>query len=256
MKPAILVLVGLALCSCEPSLQEKFDQVKVGMTYDEVENLLGKPALISRGVTKLEQGDPERLPDDELIGLLPQPSARFSDPESNLKIQRLEAALFVAKENVRIVSEPTKGSDFLRCGDRKYWAIAPTITETGTLLYVTWIYENVQTDTLLTTLPRYTEIRETTYVDQFFVNGRSVSREKYESARDTVYYAWKADRSSVSEMSSKHFKPHQPQYNSRRVQHWIQQNAYRVDASYCVAFDAASGRVVFSGYHPIATTAI
>ncbi len=284
MKILAIIATTFIFCSCgnEKPIQPvmAFEQIKVGMTYDEVEKLLGKPAAISRGISQLEATDPDHLLDTQLMRVLPTIENPYGDSQTNSRYNELKAQLLIDEENLRIIKEETHTYDFLRSGDRRYWPIVPTISETGTLLYVAWIYEKDESDTLYTTLPIYTEIPATIYVNRYFVNGMNVTKDEYDLvASDTVYYSgskaatsllvsketwielnrigrhWTDPPLKPMKLESKYMRP-EPRQGARRVQQFVQQTAYLVDIAPCVVFDASSGRVVFTNHRPLSISAI
>lgn len=56
MKNIIILLITTILFSC--TAENPKNQIKVGMTFDEVESIMDKPTSISRGFTEIERESP------------------------------------------------------------------------------------------------------------------------------------------------------------------------------------------------------
>ena len=211
----------LIICSCKSTKRE---DIKVGMTYDEVEKILGKPMNIDRGANILEN------------------SYEYSN--------ELEIKTGI--------------------NDSKYWGSPMKVNTIGQLLYVSWIYNELQIDTMYIYLKNYKTIeKEKTIVKQkeYYVNDKKVKPQEY-SWVDKYIYRDAEGRIIDKQMydaykSSKLYKMPEPERAIKKIVNIpgkiiVKSNIsdsytrinYEMKKKYCVLFDASSGRVTQSGYFP------
>lgn len=104
-----LLLCALLLSSCSSKkntgrIRESVDKLKIGMTYDDVDKLIGKPSAIERGVHQIKPVDFKDLPLEVLKRVV----------------------IYPHEKNDTTISLP----------------IPPEIETVGQFLYVTWVYES------------------------------------------------------------------------------------------------------------------
>jgi hypothetical protein len=211
----------LTVCGCKSNKRE---DIKVGMTYDEVEKILGKPMNIDRGANILEN------------------SYEYSN--------ELEIKTGI--------------------NDSNYWGSPMKVNTIGQLLYVSWIYNELQIDTMYIYLKNYQTIeKEKSIVRQkeYYVNDKKVKPQEY-SWVDKYIYRDAEGRIIDKQMydaykSSKLYKMPEPEKAIKKIFYIsdkipIKENVpitpikknYWLEKKYCVLFDASSGRVTQSGYYP------
>jgi len=140
-------LATLLFASCNEPMPEKAKQVKVGMTYEEVEKVLGKPSAIERGVSQLKSKDAQDVSLEEL--------KNNGFPQA----QRKDSAIW-------------------------FWVLPSIIETTGELLYVTWVYSDISDTTKCTVfteenIPHNVPSKRMKY----YINGRETSQAYYEACR-------------------------------------------------------------------------
>lgn len=268
------------LCGC--ATEKKSDTVKktipVGSTYDEVEKLLGKPQMISRGVSMLNFGV-EELTREELLSAVANPSNNIELDVINGGIQMLTTAKEIAEKAI---------SD--NAYEARFWPGRKTVITQGELIYVTWAYySDTKTDTA-TVLTNFFTVRCDTsmsssvpydYQIDATIHDISITfdhtfhfdKKTYEKISDRF---WFTDREEEI-LTEKEYRNgnyrgniHGPAtVNARRIvtrpsKMQITRKAIPISSKqmyattnvYCVVFDASSGRVVMSGYQPMFVTKI
>ncbi len=138
-----LVTFWVVSCDAPKPTAEKPKQVTVGMTYDEVEKIFGKPSSLTRGVNQIKLREPKDWTAEELKDVVL--------PDTTLK-------------------------DSLT----QYW-VTPTIETTGQLMYVTWAYSDM-TDTVKCFMLKKKEIsgKVPIKVRNYYSNGKKVTLEDYD----------------------------------------------------------------------------
>lgn len=218
------LVLGL-VSGCRESNESK-KEIKVGMTYDEVERVRGKPWQILRGANQLDL-DSKELGEDE------RKSAYFENDSLSLP------GAWVAREVVKTV---------------------------GNLIYVNWVYQESRLDTHYVFYQKYQMVLDSTPIRKYFVNDVEVTREEYGLVGDLAYYnllgriiskeEWEKrqkmgpglverPKKARKEIVKAGFKATQ-----REMKAGVGRKYYAVQNLYCVLFDASSGRVVASGYYP------
>jgi hypothetical protein len=144
----ILFVFVILVVGCTNEKKDKPDRlpdtIKVGMTYEEVEKILGKPSSIERGVHEFD----------------------FKDAIDKISD---------TNELASIVSTPHTTSEL-----SSFRIVVPTIKTIGQMLYVTWVYGNVSETKKYFILRReriYGKIpvKRTKYI----IDGEQVSNEFY-----------------------------------------------------------------------------
>lgn len=158
---ALLALCAtLSLVSCSG----KKPDVTVGMTYDEVEKLLGKPGQITRGVSQLST--------DQWSDTIQAITNRIRFGEySQGDLDRAEALVDITADSAARAS-----------GDSLIWLVPMNVETTGQLIYITWMYPETKVDTFH--IFQKVFVTETDTVRKEF----SVANGKYMSGVDTTYF--------------------------------------------------------------------
>lgn len=248
---ALAFLIALLACGRsedhrQQHVPDPFDSVKVGMTYEEVEKLLGKPTQIDRGINSLTDTDDE---------------ADFDNRLRRLSLQGLEALkqeLAFSRQLIDTIKESN------------VWLSRKTVSSSGQLLYVTWVFSRSKTDTFKIFHP----ILEKKTMDlpygpiKYLVNDQQVSKEEYDLVRDTVYRTnrypagWITTKQDWLERKVGGLAPPEPKkatkrsfqptrLQSRTIVTDARRELFAVSSNFCVVFDASSGRVVTASYFPI-----
>ena len=225
-----LFLLNISLLYIGCSQQDKTSEIKVGMTYNEVEAILEKPISISRGANEL-YSDVDELPYETLMKLNLESSENIND-----------SSRWLAPQNIRTV---------------------------GNLIYVTWIYDKTKLDTFYIVMNTFKEVKDTmrNNIPIYYLGTRKVSRSEY--ARSDGYEYRLHDNKIVDKSlydaykKSGLYKLPAPQKIEKRIEYKTnisvtssevkdstERKYYIVDYKYCVVFDASSGRVTDSGYFP------
>jgi len=221
----------LFFISCNQDIQEKFSEIKVGMTYEEVEKLLNKPISINRGVNEL-----------------------FYDV-TNLSYDSLKQLNWDTTD-IKIV--------------RERWIVPNSIRTIGQLIYVNWVFDISKKDTFFVVINKFKQIYDTTYnkIPFYYLGNRKVSKTEYDKldgyeywldnngyVDKGQYYTYKNSgffknlrepkkvKKHIEYATNSLIKEHEEKYGIVKVY-------YEVDNKYCVIFDSSSGRVTSSGYYP------
>jgi hypothetical protein len=153
--------------------------------------------------------------------------------------------------------------------DSKYWGYPRKINNIGQLLYVCWIYDDIQTDTMYIYRKNYKTIEQDKDIikqKEYYVNDKKVNPLEYSRVdkyiyRDPrgaiidkpLYDSYKKDRYSMPE-PERAIKKIVNIRGKITVKSNISDSSTRINyemkKKYCVLFDASSGRVTQSGYFP------
>ena len=151
---ASLVLLSISLGFPQPA---RFNKIKVGMTYEEVEKLVGKPEELTRGFNELAS----------------------SNSLSEYSLEELEAL--------------RKAADTLTSPNT--WLLMKNVSNKGALLYVCWIYPEKKKERYRVLVPNSTVFYEpeTSFTQVYFLGDREVGEAQYAMAEDTTLKrtAWK-----------------------------------------------------------------
>lgn len=209
------------------------DSIKVGMTYDEVERLLGRPGEIDRGVAEVELVEPES-----------QTPLEYRNQEIEFRRSVLESNEHTYKQALKTI---------------------------GTSLYVTWWYSSHKIDTIRYIQPEWRRsVKNLDPRTEYYINGMMVSKKAYELTKDTVYwtssgdvfsredwYEWyQRDRGSMTTPEPAHKEIRIVPRSKEEFHIVADTNRQQMFSRYKVTFDAASGRVVFNGVFPYVLTDI
>ena len=204
------------------------DSIKVGMTYDEVEKLLGKPTEIRRGVEEYDV-----------------------DPQNFMTSEELLALDLV---------------DSLIYRDKKYWPVPRKLHTIGQLIYVTWVFSDHQIDTGYVIFNRKEWGKFSDTDVKYFVNDQIVDKWLFDQIGDYVHlsptgdpisksmwdrYKDSEDLTGLKPKGPVKARKHIDRGETYRFVRDLENRKYYKEVSYfAVVFDASSGRVVRSGFHP------
>ena len=174
MKKVLGVLV-LTMVLMLSSCSSRKPTVAVGMTYDEVEKALGKPSQITRGVNQLGPDEQWKERHSTAIAMLADSifsPLRYAKPftvgESDKQIDQQEKRDFRAWDKLNALMRSIfPGADrftehdlaehldslyfkrvaSLTNGDTSARVYPQSVETTGQLIYVTWRYPDIKTDT-------------------------------------------------------------------------------------------------------------
>ncbi len=210
VKYFLLLLVVYIFIGCDKK-DDRAKEITVGMTYDEVESIIGKPSQIERGTREL-------------------------DFESKV-IDILDSSAAAGYEGILIKKYfPNDSAKQLRS--------KPNVESFGQLIYVTWRYSNKNENSYFYVLERknvYSKIPKR--VQRYFLNGTRVSKKEYE------FEEWR-QRVQLQTMEVKKHTDFGIDSIKVKVGIDTIRINYQVSKYYCVVFDASSGRVVKSEYVP------
>lgn len=245
------VLVSLLLTACggrdeskKQSVDVKVsnrDSIQVGMTYDEVEKLLGKPSQIVRGSNQLEMS--------------------ISSSDDKMVLKDIDRRLRELKFS-RAVAETAKG--------RNVWLFPHVVQTIGQLIYVNWVYSYASADTNYVWVQNYETKTETlSVVDAYIVNGSVVEKKMFDSFKEgqPVYRSyhlgnwiiswsdwWDEKKERPGDVSEPKPAKKEIRYIKKLRQSLIPQEPIKkffvVTKLFSVIFDASSGRVVRSEFQP------
>lgn len=230
-KMCLIFLCFWLLTFCNKNIEDKYSEIKVGMTYEEVEKVLNKPVSITRGVNELYY-DISNIPYD------------------SLKLLNWDTS------NVKLV--PNR------------WLVQNTIRTIGQLIYVNWIYDSSKKDTFFVLFNTFKQVYDTILhkTPVYFLGDRKVSKREYENSDGYDYWLpnygyvdkglYNAYKESGLYKNLKEPKKVEPnikyltnaEITTNEVKDSTVKINYEVTYKYCVIFDSSSGRVTFSDYYP------
>jgi hypothetical protein len=207
---SILILFLITHCS---SNYKKYDEIKIGMTYDEVEKILDKPNKISRGANELKL-DIDKFP--------------------------YEITRRIDWDTTDILNNP------------KRWILKNDINTVGHLIYVTWIYEKAKEDTFFVLLNNFREIIDTVKFDtpKYYIGNRQVSKYEYDNTISDPKASGNKTKATKPEKRIEYSKTQTVKRNE--IKTGVEKILYKVKYKYCIIFDSSSGRVTEFGYFPFA----
>ena len=241
-----IITIALIIFACgEKEKEQELEplEVTVGMTYDEVEGILGKPTSIIRGTNELVAI--EDLPEDPLRAI-----------------------------NVDTVD--TKNED-------NRWMAPQEVKTSKEELYVTWVYDEEKTEDYYVLYDNYKAGQTITKkVPVYYLGDKKVSKEEYDAATGTIYkepgetgkkklYDKTGQKTKVPIDSSKSklLKKKFPQTKGKMIEKKIKyvtktvgskdatvesvdKVSYEVEYKLCAVFDEASQRVTAKEFYPFA----
>jgi len=216
-----LILLGFFAWECG---EQPKAAITVGMTYEEVEAILGKPMEIARGVNQLSIRQFEEMTVDEYV---------------SYDIDSTKAAL--------------------SRGDATVWRAIRDIETVGTLIYVTWVYGQTSVDTHYAFKRVFLEKKDTSTTYSYFLNDEIVQKRIFDVAKVGNYLLPEPEGgyeiivepgyTPVHRIDRKTILP-RTIIETIRTQKPSVREYYYVKQVYRVTFDASSGRVVQSGLQP------
>ncbi|MBK7106861.1 MAG: hypothetical protein IPH62_16435 [Ignavibacteriae bacterium] len=225
----VLVFSILSLFNC--TSQKKETKIIVGMTYVEVENILGKPQSINRGATELDINT-DNIPYEILLNY------NSDTIYPNIKYER--------------------------------WYVPKEIKTVGNLIYVAWIYNENKIDTAYVVINKYKDQRDTTYSTKriYYLDDKPVTKEMYDRNDGYLYLGPDGDIISKSQYQSyklvktsgllpprrtiKTYKDGTiPNISGKKVFDKTEKIFYEITNIKTILFDASSGRVTNEGYFPV-----
>lgn len=229
--PLLMILIGISGCRT----REAPDTLRVGMTYDEVENILGKPNQIARGVNELTY-DAEQLTREEIR----------------------------TSHTVREDSYPPN-----------QWVVRRVINTTGALMYVTWVYDQSKYETCWVHRKNFSVVYDTIPVKEYFINGERVSKDDYDLVDEYAYFRttdasgqyiskreWERLGATFPDLRRGRIKAEKriisraPKIVRKEIQSGLKRKYYEVMNKFSAVFDASSGRLVTQGYFPFAVSEV
>ena len=241
-----IITIALLIFACgEKEKEQELEplEVTVGMTYDEVEGILGKPTSIIRGTNELAAI--EDLPEDPLRAI-----------------------------NVDTVD--TKN-------ENNRWMAPQEVKTRKEELYVTWVYDEEKTEDYYVLYDNYEAGQTITKkVPVYYLGDKKVSKEEYDAATGTLYkepgetgkeklYDKTGQKTKVPIDSSKSklIKKKFPQTKGKMIEKKIKyvtktvgskdatvesvdKVSYDVEYKLCVVFDEASQRATAKEFYPFA----
>jgi hypothetical protein len=235
---SILVsIIAILIFSCGEKKENT--TVNVGMTYDEVEKVLGKPVSIVKGMNELA--------DITTI------------PENPLRVINVDTISTKNEEN--------------------RWMAPKEVKTNKEELYTTWVYDKEKTGDFYVLYNNYKEGQTITKkVPVYYLGDKKVSKEEYDAATGSLYIEpgkgkqenFKTGGKTKVPMDSlklKQPKMKEPMTKGKMIEKRIEYVTktvgkseavvesvdkvnYKVEYKLCVVFDSSSGRVVQYGYFP------
>ncbi len=245
---ATMALLVVSVDACQNKLSSK--DIQVGMTYDEVEAVLGKPSAIDRGVNNLEV-DVRQLSLADLHNVEPSVNPNLAENHQPSAVENAQRAI---EDSLSTWSS----TEVLR--DPHQWLARNVLYTDGSLIYVSWAYRETKLDTF------YVQQRQST-VTLYFVNEERVSEDQFDKVNDSVFHdpdgyiidesTWQAYKKSGL------YRMVEPTPATKRTankflaldgslsdQAETVRTYYQVTQKLCIIFDASSGRVARVGFFP------
>ena len=237
----IILIATLVLISCGEK-KEEVKEVAVGMTFEEVEGIMGKPVSILRGMNEL--ADVEEIIEDPLRA-------------------------------VNVDTVDTKNEE-------NRWMAPQELKTDNEELYVTWVYDDVKTEDFYVLYNNYKEGETITKkVPVYYLGDKKVSKEEYDAATGSLYiepgktgkqqvYDKTGGKTKIPADSLKSKKTKMQQLQTKKgkmiekrieyvtktvgksdaVVESVDKENYEVEYKLCVVFDEASQRVTEHDYFP------
>ncbi len=239
-----IITIALLIFACgEKEKEQELEplEVTVGMTYDEVEGILGKPTSIIRGANELVAI--EDLPEDPLRAI-----------------------------NVDTVD--TKNED-------NRWMAPQEVKTSKEELYVTWVYDEEKTEDYYVLYDNYKAGQTITKkVPVYYLGDKKVSKEEYDAATGSLYIdpskgkqenydTGRKTKVPIDSLKLKNPKMKDPQTKGKFIEKKIKyvtktvgskdatvesvdKVSYEVEYKLCAVFDEASQRVIAKEFYPFA----
>jgi hypothetical protein len=255
MKILLCVALSLLLVGCSSPLKDKMERIQVGMTYEEVENIVGKPVALLKGSTAVRISLRGIGVDSTLSPVLRCAS----------KVTRNDSArarfILTSEEIANAYCEEISKETGCSVGAR-------TIYEGAQLLETTWEYDISKVETTYYFLRKdtLTTLSGTLIIDAYFLNNETeIDESSYlkTSVGDWVYL-WentgrpyslvKVNSPMSSWVEVKSLNVRKKNVSNRSLR-FVELPSQRVDQTtmyrYRIVFDSSSGRVKSKGLQPI-----
>jgi len=238
-----IIAIALLIFACGEKEKEQVpSEVTVGMTYDEVEGVLGKPTSILRGTNEL--------------------TAVEDISEDPLRV-------------INVDTVDTKNED-------NRWLAAQEVKTSKEELYVTWVYDEEKTEDYYVLYDNYKEGQTITKkVPVYYLGDKKVSKEEYNAATGSLYkepgetgkqqnyQTGGKTKVSMDSLKLKQPKMKQPKTKGKFIEKRIEYVTktvgsseavvesvdkvnHEVEYKLCVVFDEASQRVTANEFYPFA----
>ena len=240
-----IIAIALLIFACGEKEKEQVpSEITVGMTYDEVEGILGKPTSILRGTNEL--------------------AAIEESPEDPLRA-------------INVDTVDTKNED-------NRWLAPQEVETIGEELYVTWVYDEEKTEDFYVLYDNYKEGDIITKkVPVYYLGDKKVSKEEYNAATGFRYKepgetgkqlnngkTVQGKKLPIDSLKLKKLpKTKDPQTKGKLIEKRIEYVTktvgskdatvesvdklnYEVEYKLCVVFDEASQRVTANEFYPFA----
>ena len=263
---SFLVILPFLLVACA-SDELKFNKITVGMTYEEVEDILGKPS-------KIERGSPLLVPADLSGPTIPDWITRdFAQQSLSEMRRRLKLIDSVRFETQQFFAELQIDSALMKpyLADTVHaWQYPHVISWMGQLVQVTWQYQSFRYDTTFGFFKRFR--KDSTLAESrtgYYLNDRRVTKDVWDAAstRTNDYLMQDghigtyggADKGKfydgAERIDRKYTQPFTP---STKLPVLVpapsQKKRWLVKHVRSIVFDASSGRVVKTDYYPESIT--
>ncbi len=235
----VILAIAAVLFSCGEKKENT--TVSIGMTYEEVEAVLGKPSSIIRGTNEL--ADITSIPEDPL----------------------------------RVINVDTIDTK----NESNRWMAPKEVKSSKEELYATWVYDKEKTEDFYALYNNYKEGQTITKkVPVYYLGDKKVSKEEYNAATGSLYkevgetgkqqvnnQGGQKTKVPVDSIQIKQPKMNDPQTKGKLIEKRIEYVTktmgkskavvesvdkvnYKVEYKLCVVFDSSSGRVVQHDYFP------
>ncbi len=240
VKLAFILAITFMMFSCGEKPKEEVVEVGVGMTYEEVEGILGKPGSILRGINELV--DVEVTSEDPLRA-------------------------------VNVDTVDTKNEE-------SRWLAPKELKTNKEELYVTWVYDEEKTEDYYVLYNNFKAGQTITKkVPVYYLGSKKVTKEEYDAATGSLYKEpgttgkqqnydpGQKTKVPVDSLKLKQPKMKQPQTTGKMIEKRIEyvtqtvgkkdatiesvdKVEYEVEYKLCVVFDEASQRVTSKEFYP------
>lgn len=238
IRTIVLLTIATVFISCGDKKENT--TVSVGMTYEEVETVLGKPVSILRGINVLS-------------------------PEVDS----------MSDGTTRVINTDTTETET----DSNRWFALHKVKTDGETMYVSWVYDKEKTENYYVMYNNYKEGETITKkVPVYYLGDKKVTKEEYNAATGSLYIEPGAGKQQnyetggktkvpMDSLKLKQPKMKDPQTKGKMIEKRIEYVTktvgkseaviesvdkvnYEVGYKLCVVFDASSGRVTQYDYFP------
>jgi len=258
----LIVLLLAGICSCD-----KKSDLRVGMTYEEVQQILGHPIQQDRGVKKIQYPDASEKMVARIQELYQLEQELYELRKTNFDTEKeLYRKGFISEAPTPPVQLP----------EVHYYSSAPSLIPHDTLnalFSIAWVYQDSIMDTCSTMGIQKEVVIDTlrSYVTKYFVNERIVSKSTFDATEEGVkelfytrsgytttketyeaYWAPKGEGRKEVVTVTEEARQVQIENHQSRLKTNLKPEQYLITSLFCVVFDASSGRIITFGYYPSA----